>query len=278
MVAVSALTAKNLPAPDRQGRVDMRTGGRPLAGTYVYEGDQLVTTPHSHDLHQIEYALHGYVEVETSTARYLLPPQQAVWLPAGAEHISTIHTAVRTVSVFLHPSLLRQAQADVRILGVSPLVREMILYAQRWPIQREQEDSRERDFFRCFANLISETLDQDTPLRLPAASHPALATALAHTREHLNIVTAQQAASAAGLSERTLRRLCASDINMSWRSYLTHARLLQAMALLTEATMTVLSAATAVGFDSPSAFTRAFTGTFGETPSAYQRRITARST
>jgi AraC-like DNA-binding protein len=231
VTAVSARSANNLPRPDSDGRVDMRTGGRPLAGSYVYEGDRLVSTPHSHDLHQIEYALRGYVEVQTSNAHYLLPPQQAAWIPAGVEHTSTIHGAVRSISV------------------------------------------AERDFFRCFANLVNVTLDQDTRLRLPASAHAPLAAALAHTRDHLSTVTAGQAAAAAGVSERTLRRLCSAELGMSWRSYLTHARLLKAMALLTDPATTVVSAATAVGFDSPSAFTRAFLATFGETPRTYQRRV-----
>ncbi|MGD0395008.1 MAG: AraC family transcriptional regulator, partial [Acidimicrobiales bacterium] len=78
-MAVSARSAKYLPRPDNSGMVDMRTGGRPRAGTFPYEGNDLVTTWHSHDLHQIEYALQGVVEVETATAHYLLPPQQAAW-------------------------------------------------------------------------------------------------------------------------------------------------------------------------------------------------------
>ena len=43
----------------------------------LYEGDALITGWHSHEVHQIEYAVHGVVEVETDTAHYLLPPQQA---------------------------------------------------------------------------------------------------------------------------------------------------------------------------------------------------------
>jgi AraC-like DNA-binding protein len=61
---------------------------------------------------------------------------------------------------------------------------------------------------------------------------------------------------------------------MSWRSYLHESRLLRAMALLAEPGPSVLQVATTVGFESVSAFTRAFGRYRGETPSAYRTRVT----
>ena len=37
----------------------MRGGTPATAGTYAYEGEDLVTGWHSHDLHQVEYAFEG---------------------------------------------------------------------------------------------------------------------------------------------------------------------------------------------------------------------------
>jgi AraC-like DNA-binding protein len=47
------------------------------------------------------------------------------------------------------------------------------------------------------------------------------------------------------------------------------------MALLAEPGRTVLDVSIAVGFDSVSAFTRAFRREIGEAPSAYRRRVAA---
>jgi transcriptional regulator GlxA family with amidase domain len=66
--------------------------------------------------------------------------------------------------------------------------------------------------------------------------------------------------------------LCPSGTSMTWRQYLLHSRLLRAMSLLTETDLTVLAVATSVGFDSASAFARAFTTFTGHTPSTYRRR------
>ena len=60
---------------------------------------------------------------------------------------------------------------------------------------------------------------------------------------------------------------------MSWRKYLQESRLLQAMALLAGGDDNLLAIAVAVGFDSASAFSRAFGRYVGESPHTYRRRI-----
>jgi AraC-like DNA-binding protein len=60
---------------------------------------------------------------------------------------------------------------------------------------------------------------------------------------------------------------------MTWRRYLLESRLLHAMAALAEPGPTVLDVAISVGFESVSAFTRAFRSYTGETPTTYRRRV-----
>jgi AraC-like DNA-binding protein len=257
-VAFSAHSAKILPKPDMADMVDMRTGGRPRAGTFVYQGDELVTTWHSHDLHQIEYALQGVVEVETDAAHYLLPPQQAAWIPAGLPPRTSIATMVRTVSVFFDRDMIPDPDGRARIVGAAPVVREMIIYGQRWPIERPESDSRADDFFEVLGKLVTDALEDEVPLSLPTSAEPVVAAAMAYTTSHLESVKVASVSSAVGVSDRTLRRLFQSEVNMSWRTYVLQARLLRSMALLAEPGPSVLQVATDVGFESASAFARTF--------------------
>jgi AraC-like DNA-binding protein len=98
---------------------------------------------------------------------------------------------------------------------------------------------------------------------------------MAYTNEHLADVTATDVSRAVGMSTRTLRRRFPATTSMTWRQYVLESRLLRAMARLAEPGPTVLDVATSVGFDSVSAFTRAFRRYCGETPTAYRRRATA---
>jgi len=253
--------------------IGLRRGGRASAGSYLYEGDGLITGWHSHEVHQIEYALHGVVEVETDSAHYLLPPQQAAWIPVGLEHQAVMNPDVKTVAVMFAPELISDAGGRARIIAVSPLIREMMIYALRWPIDRANGDEVSDGFFRTLAQLVAEALDHEAPLSLPTSDHPIVAAALAYTKQHLDAVSVDEVASEVAVSERTLRRLFADTIGISWRTYLLHARMLRAMALLAAPDQSVQATSSAVGFENLSSFTRCFAQFCGETPSAYRRRV-----
>lgn len=253
-----------------------------MAGSYLYEGDGLITGWHSHEVHQIEYTMHGLVEVETDSAHYLLPPHQAAWIPVGLEHQAVMSQDVKTVAVMFDPELIPDAGGRARIIAVSPLIREMMSYALRWPIDRGTgiaEDERVANgFFRTLAHLVTEALDHEAPLSLPTSDHPIVATALAYTKAHLDAVTADDVSRAVSVSERTLRRLFQDTLGLSWRTYLLHARMMRAMALLTAPEQSVQATSSAVGFESLSSFTRCFSQFCGETPSAYRRRVNEATT
>ncbi|SPM41143.1 AraC family transcriptional regulator, partial [Mycobacterium numidiamassiliense] len=276
-VTVSASSAKVLSGSanrEKIGRVELRHGGRARGGSYLYEGNRLpplVTGWHSHDLHQIQYAIGGVVEVETAAAHYLLPPQQAAWIPVGLEHQATMNPDVRSVAVMFDPELLPPVDKRMRIVAVSPLIRQMMIYALRWPIDRADSDPVSDGFFHTLGHLVFEALEHEAPLSLPTSTNPIVAAAMSYTKAHLASVTAVDVSRAVAVSERTLRRKFDEAIGMPWRTYLLHARMLRAMALLAAPGQSVQQTATAVGFDSLSAFTRAFAQFCGQTPSAYRQ-------
>jgi AraC-like DNA-binding protein len=250
-------------------------GATPVrAGTYVIDGgDVTVTGWHCHDFHQLEHAFEGVAELETETDRYLLPPQQVVWIPAGVKHCST-RRGVRGVSVFFDPRMGLPTGDRVRILAAAPVIKEMLRYAARWPISRAGSDPTADTFFRALANVVIDWLDQETPLRLPTARRPVVVAAMAFTERNLSEDLAfGGVCRAVGMSERSMRRVFADATGMSWRRYVHESRLLKSMALLAEADLSILGVALAVGFHSVSAFGRAFTNYTGETPSAYRHRI-----
>ena len=275
-MTVSAESARDLAESANVARVELRRGGAVLAGSYLYEGDLLVTGWHVHDVHQIEYAIGGVVEVETAAGHYLLPPQQAAWIPAGLQHQATMNPSVKTLAVMFDPAVIPDGGDRARILAVSPLLREMLLYALRWPIDRgagAADEDMSDSFFLTLANLVSDALDHEAPLSLPTSEDPVVAAAMAYTKDHLQSVSLDEVRRAVVVSERTLRRQFQSEVGLSWRTYLLHARMLRAMALLAAPAQSVQQTAGAVGFDSMGSFTRAFAKFCGETPSSYRRRV-----
>ncbi|MCX4098596.1 AraC family transcriptional regulator [Nocardia sp. alder85J] len=215
------------------------------------------------------------MQVETPVARYVVSPQQAIWIPAGSVHRTTLRR-VRSLSVFLDPAMLTGLGDRIRILTVEPVLREMLLYAVRWPIDRTGDDSVAERCFDAVAALIVQSLTDDSLSRLPAVTDDVVAAAMHYTDDHLATVTLRDVCSAVAVSERTLRRRFAEATGRSWREYLARSRMLHAMALLSESGTSVITVATAVGFDNASAFARAFTEYTGQTPTAYRKQIANR--
>jgi AraC-like DNA-binding protein len=271
-MAVAARTVNSLT---EAANAPKRPAAGVRAGTYYLEvgDDEIVDGWHTHEFHQLEYAIEGVVAVETTTARYLVPPRQALWIPAGIEHCSTL-TRLKAMSVFFDPSVELPADG-VRILSATPLLREMIRYARRWPVSRSGPDPLADAYFDLFGRLVAESFDDETPLSLPTTRDPLVGAAIEYTDAHLAEVTLAALCSAVGTSERSLRRAFVSATGMTWRQYLQESRLLKAMALLAEGDESTLTIALSVGFESVSAFTRAFHRFVGETPRTYRRRTRA---
>ena len=275
MLAVSTPTAQDHADPANVAPSDLRLDPDVPAGTFEWRGPDVCTGWHRHPYHQLEYALVGVAEVETPAGRYLLPPQQAIWIPAGLAHVTTLR-GVHSISLFLDPHRAVAPDDRARVLPAAPVVREMLAYGTRWPIGRIGSDATADRYFEVLAALVLDHVAHDTPLYLPSSSDPVVRAAIEHTDAQLSTVTLAAVCRYVGVSARTLRRRFAEHLGMSWQAYVVQSRLQRAAGLLAERDVTVLEAAVTVGFENGSSFARAFRARLGETPSEYQRRVRSR--
>ena len=277
-MAVSTASARDRAEPVTVLDIDLRLDPAVPSGTFEWDEPSssagTSTGWHRHPYHQVEYAFAGVAEVETAAGRYLLPPQQAIWIPAGLPHFTRLHD-VHSISLFLDPELVPTPDDRARVLAAAPVVRAMLVHGTRWPIGRVGPDPEADRYFEVLASLVLDWLAHETPLHLPTTTDPLVRAVLEYTDAHLATVTTRAVCHAVGLSERTLRRRMADEIDMTWQAYVTQSRLQRAAALLASSGATVLDVATAVGFEHPSSFTRAFRRWIGETPSRYQARTRA---
>ena len=143
--------------------------------------------------------------METTAGHFLLPPQQAIWIPAGLVHNTTLQ-GVRSVSVFFHPGLFPGSFDRARVLAAAPVVREMMRYAVRWPITRSPSsidgdiDEGADVFFAALARLVLEWLDEEVALWLPVSTDLLASTVMHHTNEHLATVMVASVCRAVGVS------------------------------------------------------------------------------
>jgi len=225
---------------------------------------------HTHDYHQLIYAIAGTTQIETERERYLLPAGRAAWIPVATRH-RTLVADFQAASLYFAPELVSTAQRGVRILVASPVMREMISHALRWPLGASELDPLAASFFRTLGLMCGECLDSQELLSLPSARHPAIKRAMDHVVADPGRASLPGALAAASMSERTFRRTFARETGMTWQAWLGQARIMEAISQLARGGR-VTDVAAEVGYSSLSAFAKAFRQLTGESPAAFRQR------
>src|SRR5215469_576288 len=84
---------------------------------------------HFHDRDQVVYASRGVMTVGAEAGTWVVPPQRAVWIPAGISHTLTMSGLVAMRTLYLKPRLAKTLPRDCCVMNVSSLLRELILHA-----------------------------------------------------------------------------------------------------------------------------------------------------
>jgi AraC-like DNA-binding protein/mannose-6-phosphate isomerase-like protein (cupin superfamily) len=228
--------------------------------------DGYQNAPHRHERAQLIFAAHGAMLVTTSAGSWAVPPQRAVWMPAGTVHSIRMAGAVAMRTLYVRPDAAARLANTVRVLAVSPLLREMILRACALPILYE-EDGPEGRLMTLILDEIGAlpTVALDLPLPRDARLG-RICRAL--SAEPGDTQTLADWGRDAGASPRTLARLFVRETGLTFAEWRQQARLLAATAMLA-AGEPITRIAMDLGYESPSAFTAMFKRALGAPPSHY---------
>jgi AraC-like DNA-binding protein len=223
---------------------------------------------HSHRRSQLLFAETGTMLVETQYGSWMVPPHQAMWIPAAVRHSITMLSTVATRSVYLDAPASRGMANHCQVVGVSPLLRQLLIEAVDLPSEYEPRGRAGH----IMALLIDEIrLAPVLPLSLPFPADRRLA---ARCRRFVERPTAQDTidlwSDALGLSRRSFTRLFRQQTGLTFSAWQRRACLLSAVPRLLAG-----EAVTTIAFDldysSPAAFTTMFRQLVGTSPTAYRR-------
>ena len=216
--------------------------------------------PQSAGWDQLIYATSGVMSVHTGDGTWVIPPDRAVWVPAGIPHRIEMagRTAVRTL--YLRAGLV-SLPGGCRAVNVDPLLRELIRYAvPRCPLF--VADPPQGRLVGVILDLLAAL--PTAPLRMPLPSDPrarSLASAIRDSPAGVSLPSAMA-------SRRTLERLFRAETGLSIGQYRERARLLAALPRLARGEP-VARIATDVGYATPSAFGAMFKRVLGVSPTRY---------
>jgi AraC-like DNA-binding protein len=243
---------------------DLENVPRPVVALADEYPANFVDPRHHHPRAQLLYAASGVMSVVTDSATFVVPPQRAIWMPAGVDHEVRCRSAVSIRTLYVDaPDDLRR---ECRVIEVSELLRALILETMALPREYDPSGRAGR-----IVQLLLESIE--TP------SAPTLCVTMPHEPRLLRVCQAliddptradslDEWAGRACMSRRTFTRLFREQTGMSLAEWRQHVRLLEAMARLA-CGQPVTTTAYDVGYESPSAFTAAFQRAFGVPPSRY---------
>ena len=229
---------------------------------------------HWHSRAQLLYASAGVMTVTTDSGVWVLPPLRAMWIPAFTEHHirASGHLSMRTL--YIRPDAALHFPPACRIVSVSPLLRELIVYSTTLPRLYEPGSHAER-VMRLILDLLR--FSDPVPLDLPIPRDPRLRKIFDRLSGHPSENgTLEQWGLRVGATGRTLSRLFRAETGMSFHQWRQQLRLLEALRLLGRGE-SITNVALDVGYSSLSAFVSAFRKALGVTPGKYFRSETVPS-
>ena len=187
-------------------------------------------------------------------------------MPAGTEHLVRHIGAVQMRSLFVRPDAAQGLATQAQVLGISPLLRELIRAAADVDVPYAS-DTREGRLMRLVLDELHAL--PVLPMHLPRPADARLQRICKHIHTHPDDnTTLADWAVQLGADPKTLQRLFARDTGMGFSRWRQQARLLQALELLAQGEK-VINVALALGYDSPGAFATMFKRHFGQSPSSF---------
>jgi quercetin dioxygenase-like cupin family protein len=102
---------------------------RPVVGRQVELASGLRIRPHRHRRAQLLHAPRGPLRVVTEYGSWIVPADQAVWIPGDVEHSVLANAPLSIYTLFIDADSARKLKLprQCRVLNLSPLMRELIL-------------------------------------------------------------------------------------------------------------------------------------------------------
>jgi AraC-like DNA-binding protein len=221
---------------------------------------------HRHRRNQLLYGASGLMIVSTAQDRFIVPPQRALWIPAGVFHDVYAVGRVATRSIYLEPAVSKKLPDECRVLGITPLARALLLEAVDLPAKYDVH-GRAGLIMRL---LIAEIETLPTlPFNISLPASPKLA---ARCRAFLDRPTPHETiddwCASLAMSRRSFTRLFRSETGASFAAWCRQACVVAALPRLA-AGDSITAIALDFGYANPSAFTQMFRSQTGVAPSAY---------
>ena len=225
-----------------------------------------VLARHRHRRAQFLYGVTGVMRVVAEDGAWTVPPQRAVLIPAGVDHQVTME-GVSTRSLYLEPAAVPWFPEHCRVVEVSPLLRALVSAAVDVD-PRHERHGRDATLMELVLHELRGLVP--LPLDLPLPRHEGLRALCEEFLEAPDVHDPlARWARALHVGERTVNRLFRAEVGMGFAHWRRRACVLRSLPPLARGE-SVTRVAADLGYDSPAAFSAAFSRMMGTSPREYR--------
>jgi AraC-like DNA-binding protein len=239
------------------------------------QSKDLDTGWHTHSKAQLLYAEDGITRLYTAKGSFLLPARHCAWIPSQMVHAVTSSSPqlfLRTLYFNIEPSLTRSFYTEFSVFQVGTLLREMIVYTERWAHSTENSEE-ETSFLHALKLILPDLQGASLGLQLPTSEHPKVKDCIDYILDNLSEkIAVETMAKKMHVSTRTITRLFRQELDMSFSSFLKVARIIKALEWLNQPGANVSETAYKVGYDSVPSFSNSFFEIVGSRPQSFVRK------
>jgi AraC-like DNA-binding protein/mannose-6-phosphate isomerase-like protein (cupin superfamily) len=223
---------------------------------------------HQHQRAQLLYGASGVMIVDTSQGSWVVPPQEAVWIPAGVPHSIRMVGQVMTRSAYIDVRSATDLPERCRVVSVAPLLRSLLLKAVDLPVEYEAGGRAEQIILLLLTEIrCAPELELGIPFpddaRLARRCRAFIGSPSVHE-------TIDDWSHEMGMSRRAFTRFFRKETGLSFTAWRQRACIVTAVPRLA-AGEPVTAIALDLGYSSPAAFTGMFTQSLGVPPSTYRK-------
>ncbi|MCU4677648.1 helix-turn-helix transcriptional regulator [Catenovulum sp. 2E275] len=220
---------------------------------------------HTHPKGQLIIALHGYVTCEIENALWMVPANNAIWIPPHIKHTNRASDQAKLGHLFIQNQLTGLPVSPC-VLSLTTVTRELFIH-----FASLNQHYSKNGFEHKVAEVLFELLTQMPTQQLNfVQSKHTVVKQIASTllKQPDNRTTLTQWANHFALGERTLARLIKHETGMTFGQWRSQLHLIIALQKLEEQ-QSVQAVSDSLGYESVSAFITMFKKALGKSPKRY---------
>jgi AraC-like DNA-binding protein len=225
---------------------------------------------HQHEKAQLVYVESGFQYLTVDGKIYLLPQNHAAWIPPNAVHKTNSHSEkIKLMIIFFEVDKKDPFYHQVNVFSVSPVLREMIKYAEKWSLNTN-ENADENIFLKALYNEIPNFAADSIHLHISLPEDKRLAKAVKFlNNNYTKDLKMEELSDLAALSLRSLERIFKKETGLTLSKYQQILRIIKSLELLSANEWTISEIAYKVGYKSLQAYTNSFQSVMQYRPSDF---------